>query len=105
MSLHDLFMNWQLQINYSAHLLIFLGCLYVAIHNTRLPQWHITPLWYVGVTSAFVSVTILCEWIFGREFPLSYWSIGILAETLCHISIAAISVIMFHHIYKKCKHK
>jgi hypothetical protein len=89
------FLNqWQMPINFLAHLMIFVGACYVALHNRSLPQWHVTPLWYVGLTSVFTAMTIVCQWVFGPEFELSYFKVGLLGETALNISIAAIALIM-----------
>ena len=86
--------NYEMIINFIAHFLIFLGSFYVALQNRNLPQWHITPLWYVGLSSIVVCFTIVCQWAIGPEFPLSYWNLGNLAETAVNISVAAVAGIM-----------
>lgn len=85
---------YALSINFIAHSLIFIGAFYVALHNRRLPQWHITPLWYMGLFSLLISITIILQWAIGPEFPLSYWNAGIMVETLSNISVAIVAVIM-----------
>lgn len=82
-------------INFVCHLLIFVGSFYVALHNRKIPQWHLTPLWYLGLANLFVSITILTQWVIGPEHPLSYWNIGLVGETICTIILAAIVVTMF----------
>lgn len=86
--------SYGLAINFIAHTLIFIGTFYVALHNRKLPQWHITPLWYAGMCSLFVAITIVLQWAIGPEFPLSYWNVGLMGETLLNIAVAAIAVIM-----------
>ena len=86
--------EYDMLINFFAHFLIFVGTCYVALQNRKLPQWHITPLWYVGLFSFFTSVTIVCQWAIGPEFPLSYWNLGKLSETAVNVSVAAVAVIM-----------
>lgn len=81
-------------INFIAHFIIFIGTFYVALQNRNLPQWHITPLWYVGLFSFLVCISILLQWGIGPEFPLSYFNLGKLAETLVDISVASIAGIM-----------
>lgn len=83
-----------LGINFAAHVLIFIGTFYVALHNRNLKQWHVTPLWYAGLCSLFVAITILVQWAIGPEHPLSYWNIGLMGETLLNIAVASIAVIM-----------
>lgn len=86
--------QYALIINFFAHLIIFIGSFYVALQNRNLPQWHVTPLWYAGLCSVFVCLTIVFQWVIGPEFPLSYWNAGIMGETLLNIAIAAIALIM-----------
>ena len=98
--------QYALVINFFAHLMIFIGSFYVAMYNTKLPHWHVTPLWYAGLCSLFVTVTIICQWTIGPEFPLSYWNAGIMGETLLNIAIAAIALIMLIRTAKlKIKYK
>ncbi len=83
-----------LLINFVAHTLIFIGTFYVALQNRNLKQWHVTPLWYVGLISLFVSITIVIQWAIGPEHPLSYWNMGMMAETALNVAVASIAVIM-----------
>jgi hypothetical protein len=82
-------------LNFISHTLIFIGSFYVAMHNRKLPQWHITPLWYLGLANFFVAITIIIQWTIGPEHPISYWNMGLAASTLCNIILASIVVIMF----------
>lgn len=86
--------NYELLINFIAHFLIFIGSFYVALQNRKLPQWHITPLWYVGLFSLLVCISVILEWSIGPEYPLSYWNIGKLSETAVDVSIALVATIM-----------
>lgn len=81
-------------INFIAHFLIFLGSFYVALQNRNLPQWHVTPLWYVGLASIMVCITVVVQWAIGPEHPLSYWNLGKLAETAVNVAVAAVATIM-----------
>lgn len=82
-------------INFVCYLLVFIGSFYVAIHNRKLPQWHITPLWYLGLANLFMAVTILVNWTIGPEHPLSYWNMGTVGQALCNIILASIVAVMF----------
>lgn len=86
--------TWQLPLNFLIHGTIFVGALYTAIHNRDLPDWVVTPLWYVGLTNLFTLITIVCQWSLGPEFYLSYWNIGALSETLSRLSIALIMFVL-----------
>lgn len=86
--------SYELLINFVAHFLIFIGSFYVALHNRKLPQWHITPLWYVGLFSLLVCISIILEWSIGPEYPLSYLNIGKLSEAAVDICIALVATIM-----------
>ena len=86
--------HYEIIINFLAHFLIFLGTFYVALQNRNLPQWHITPLWYVGLASILVCITIVIQWTSGPENPLSYFNLGKLAETAVNVAVAAVATIM-----------
>ena len=86
--------EFEMVINFFAHFVIFLGTFYVALQNRNLPQWHVTPLWYVGLFSLFTCISIVLQWAIGPEFPLSYWNLGKLSETAVNISVAAVALIM-----------
>ncbi len=86
--------SYSIYINFIAHITIFFGTLFVAIYNTKLPHWHVTPLWYVGLASALVVISTILQWTIGAEYPLSYWNFGQVAEVLSNISLAAIAAIM-----------
>lgn len=86
--------EYALTINFLAHMTIFIGTFYVALQNRKLPHWHVTPLWYAGLCSFLVSITIVLQWSFGPEYPLSYWNAGLMAEALSHISFAVLALIM-----------
>ncbi len=87
--------QYELLVSFIIHLIIFIGTGYVALCNTKLPRWHVTPLWYVGLTSLTVCATILLQWMYGADFPLSHWNIGQWCELAVSIAIAAIAAIMF----------
>lgn len=89
------FNTWNLLINFLCHAVVFVGILYTAIHNRELKEWVITPLWYLGLTSGFVCVTVLVQWVVGPEHPMSYWTLGQLGETGSHIILAAICGTLF----------
>lgn len=93
--------KYSIIINFLAHFLIFIGACYVALQNRRLPQWHVTPLWYLGLFSFLTCSTIVCQWAIGPEFPLSYWNLGYLCQTLTNMSMAAIAVIMLTSTLRK----
>jgi energy-converting hydrogenase Eha subunit C len=82
-------------LNLIAHSVIFAGTFYVALHNRSLKQWHITPLWYMGLASLLASISILCQYMIGPEFPLSYWNVSLFVETLSNIAVSSIAAVMF----------
>lgn len=86
---------WSMPIDLICYSIVFAGTFYVTIHNRKLPVWHLTPLWYLGLASFFVSSTILLEYIFGMNFPLSFTNVGIIGEKLTHMSLAFICLSMF----------
>lgn len=84
----------QLIVAFTSHFVIFIGALYVALQNRSLPQWHITPLWYVGLFSFLTCFTIICQWSIGPEFPLSYWNLGQMAHSAVDVTLAILAAIM-----------
>ena len=98
--------DWHLITNFIAHTIIFIGAFYVAMYNTKLPHWHVTPLWYVGLASVATSISILVQWTLGAEHPLSFWNIGGFTEIALNIAIAAIAFIMLVvTVKRKLKYK
>lgn len=93
--------EYEMIINFIAHFLIFIGAFYVALQNRNLPQWHITPLWYVGLSSILVCITVVIQWAVGPEHPLSYWNLGKLAETAVNVAVSAVATIMLIGTVKK----
>lgn len=89
-----LFNVYQLIINFALHITIFIGTFYVAMYNTKLPHWHLTPLWYLGLANFAVAISILIEWTIGSEHPLSFWNIGGIVEIIANIFVALIALIM-----------
>jgi len=71
-----------------------MGAFYIALQNRNLPSWHITPLWYLGLSALFVALSIVLQGMFGRDFELSYAQVGILGETALNLSLAGIALIM-----------
>lgn len=82
-------------LNFISHLLIFIGAFYIALHNRDLPEWLITPLWYLGLVHLFTGITAIIQWTVGPENPLSYWNMGLFGEVMCNIALSAIVVVMF----------
>lgn len=87
--------DWEPIVNFILHIAIFVSMFYVAMHNRNLRKWQITPLWYAGLASLLAGLTIIVQWTLGAEHPLSYWSMGRLAETLFNATIASIAIGMF----------
>lgn len=87
--------HFNLPINITAHVIVFVGAFYVAMFNKRLPLWHVTPVWYIGLASLFSVLTIVFEYIFGPKFPLSHFNMGLFAETLLDLSLAYLVIMMF----------
>jgi hypothetical protein len=84
-----------LPINFISHLIIFVGTFYVAMKNKNLPQWHITPLWYLGLFNLFISISIVIYWVMEPGHPLGYWQAGLIGETLSTLTLAFIAFVMF----------
>lgn len=90
----DFLLSIQLLINFLACSTVFMGAFYIALQNRKLPSWHVTPLWYVGLSAMFVAMSIVLQGMFGRDFELSYAQVGILGETALNLSLAGIALIM-----------
>lgn len=105
----DLLDAFILSITFSCHAVIFSSIFYTVINNHTLPMWQRTSLWYIGVSSAFVSFTIILQWLFGAKFPMSYDRMGILGEVLLIASMASGAIAMFitckKHVEEKRKAK
>lgn len=90
----DFLLSIQLLINFLACGSVFVGTMYIALQHRNLPTWHITPLWYVGLSALFIAMTIVLQGMFGRDFELSYAQVGILGETFLNICLAYIALFM-----------
>jgi hypothetical protein len=89
------FNSWSLLISFVTHSTIFFSMLYIAVHNRLLPNWLITPLWWLGSFSGFVAATVIVQWSIGPEHPLSYWTLGTVGATLVQVALALIGFILF----------
>lgn len=95
-----------LPLSFVIHLIIFVGGLYVAIHSRIIPNWLSTCLWYVGLASLFVAITIGIEYVIGPNFPMSYTNLGQAAELLDSTIIALTISLMFGNtLYNDLKNK
>jgi hypothetical protein len=83
-----------LHLNLIFLLISFVGGLYVAIHARNIPLWVRTPLWYLGLSSFIVAVSIILEFTVGPQFMLSYSRFGVIGEMLINFNIAVTSLIM-----------
>lgn len=84
-----------LMVNFSCLIIVFIGCLYVAIHARNIPIWFRTPLWYIGLSSFLICMSIICEWTIGSSLFFSYSNFGLFAETLLNVNLAICSGLMF----------
>jgi hypothetical protein len=84
-------------INFFCYIFVFLGGLYVAMHSRILPKWAITSIWYLGLSSFFVAVTIIVEWIFGQHHPFSHFMMGDFGEMIININLCAMVFFLFFH--------
>lgn len=95
-----------LPLSFLIHLVIFVGGLYVAIHSRMIPNWLATCLWYVGLSSLFLTITIGIEYTLGSDFPLSYSNLGQIAELFDNLIIAfTISLLFGNTLYNDIKNK
>lgn len=95
------FLNtWNLVIYFLCHFVIFVGVLYTAIHNRELTEWVVTPMWYLGLMSAFVCSTIIVQWTLGPENPISFWTLGQLGSIGSDVILASICAVYFFKTIK-----
>ena len=92
-------------MHFIAHVIIFVGAFYGAMYNKVLPVLQETPLWYTGLCSLFVAFTILLEWSFGSDFPLSYKNFGLIGEVTMDISLAFLAITMIINTVKQRRAK
>ena len=87
---------YALVINFMCHLTMFIGGLYIAIHARNVPNWLRTFLWYIGCSSFLIATTIICGWILGSSFELSYDNVGVIGETMFNIFISITTITYFY---------
>lgn len=87
--------NYDHLINVITYSALFVGGFYIALHSRMMPTWLITCLWYIGVSSFLIVITIILELLYGQLFPGSYFLIGIIPETLLKISLLTTVVLLF----------
>lgn len=93
-------------INFICYVTVFIGGFYVAMHSRIMPRWASTCVWYLGLSSFFVAVTILVEWLFGQMHPLSHFMMGDFGEMIMNLNLCIIVVFLFFHtIYRDIKSK
>lgn len=94
-------------IDFITHLLIFFGISLFVIFWKTAPQWHVTPLWYVGLSSLLISVSVALEWLFSPSFPMAYYAVGPILECIFDISLASlvVSFALVYYFKKKFKKK
>lgn len=90
-----------LPLNLFCYAIIFIGSLYVALHCRNLPNWLVTPLWYTGISAFLTGVAITLQWIMGKDFPLSYYNVGLLCELMLHSSMAITMGLLFFNTVRK----
>lgn len=87
--------SFNMPINFICHSLVFISSFYVAMHNREIPQWVITPLWYLGLTSLLISISILVQYFISPEHELSYWNLGSVLEYVSNIILSFMCVMFF----------
>lgn len=90
--------NSMMVLDFVSHLLIFTGIALFVIFWRAAPQWHITPLWYVGLASLAIAMTVVIEWTLGPDCPLSYHNLSAILETFFDIALASL-VVTFALVY------
>ena len=94
-----------LALNLLCHLAIFVGTFYVILHSKNLPKWHITPLWWAGLSCLLTALSIIMGYAFGDDFPMAYVHIGTYGETALNICLAVIAVSFIVSTAKKTRIK
>jgi hypothetical protein len=94
-SLLDIALSLILPLNFIAHLTIFIAGFYVALYNRVIPTWTSTCIWYSGLSSLFICILLLCEWMLGVHHPMSYTNLGIFAEIISDIIFSITMILLF----------
>lgn len=81
-----------LHLNLMFHVTIFTAIFIFILKNHKLPGWHTTPLWWVGLSSLLCSISILIQYIFGSTFVLSYKNVGLILEVILNGSLALLAL-------------
>lgn len=87
--------NYSFLIDLLTYLTLFIGGFYVALHSRTMPLWLVTCLWYIGVSSMLIAITIVLELVYGQMFPLSHFLIGVIPETLLKFSLLTTVTLLF----------
>lgn len=84
-------------LNFLNHTIFFSILSYIVFYKKLFCKTHSTIIWYTGLSSLFVSITILIQWIFGIDHPMSYDKIKILSDTIFFINLSLLFFIIIKH--------
>lgn len=84
-------------LNFTTHSLFFLMLTYIVFYRETFCKTHSTIIWYTGLSSLFVSISILIQWIFGINHPMSYDNIKVLSDTIFFINLSLLFFIIIKH--------
>lgn len=84
-------------LNFLNHVILFLILGYLVFYKESFCKLHATIIWYTSLSSLFVAVTILIEWIFGNNHPMSYNKINVLSDTVFFINLILFFFIVVKH--------
>jgi hypothetical protein len=84
-------------LNFLNHIIFFSLLAYIVFYKNVFCKLHSTVIWYTSLSSLFVSVTILVQWLFGADHPMAYEKINVLSDTVFFINLTLLFFIVLKH--------
>lgn len=84
-------------LNFLNHTIFFLILTYIVFYKKLFCKTHSTIIWYTGLSSLFVSITILIQWMFGIDHPMAYDKTKILSDTIFFINLSLLFFTILKH--------
>jgi hypothetical protein len=84
-------------LSFLTHTIFFLILTFIVFYKNIFCKLHSTVIWYTSLSSLFVSITILIQWIFGVDHPMAYEKINVLSNTIFFINLTLLFFIVLKH--------